>query len=109
MSTSNATMIYYDDRKAYIEGLTIGLNALREFDGIEYIRKPLTGEEFVKVSDLTGASMFLEVTNMTKAEILKDVAKILLMGEIDDSRIIPHGFITDKERMLDVAELFRRA
>ena len=105
---TNATMMYYDDRESYVEGLSIGLNALREFDGIEYTRKPLTGEEFVKISDLTGASMFLDVTKMTKAEILKDVAKVLLMGDIDDSRIIPQSFITDKEQMLDVAELFRR-
>lgn len=108
MSMTNATMMYYDDRKAYIEGLTIGLNALREFDGIEYTRTPLTGEEFVKVSDLTGASMFLDVTEMTKAEILKDVARILLMGEINDDRIIPKGFVTDKDEILAIAELFRR-
>lgn len=108
MSMTNAIMMYYDDRKAYVEGLTIGLNALREFDGIEYTRKPLTGEEFVKISDLTGASIFLDVTEMTKAEILKDVAKVLLMGDIDDSRIIPQSFVADKEQMLDIAELFRR-
>lgn len=108
MGIANAKMLYYDDRKAYVEGLSIGLNALREFDGIEYTRRTLTGEEFVKISDLTGASMFLDVTHMTKAEILKDVAKVLLMGDIDDSRIIPLGFVSDKEKMLDVAELFRR-
>lgn len=108
MGKTNATMMYYDDRASYIEGLAIGLNAIREFDGIEYTRKPLTGEEFVKISDLTGASMFLEVTKMTKAEILKDVARVLLMGDIDDSRIIPQSFVADKEQMLDIAELFRR-
>lgn len=106
---TNAMMLYYDDRQMYVEGLRIGLCALREFDGIEYFRKALTGEEFVKISDLTGSSMFLDITKMTKAEILKDVAKVLLMGDIDDSRIIPMSFISDKEKMLDVAELFRRA
>ena len=108
MSISRTNVEYYDIRKTYIEGaLQMALTPIRSFDGIEYMRKPLTGEEFVKISDLTGATMFLDVTGMTRAEILKDVARLVLMGDINDSAIIPIGFVSDEEEKLGIAKLFK--
>ena len=51
--------------------------------------------------------MFLDVTGMTKAEILKDVARLILMDDINDSAIIPVGFVSDEEEKLGIAELFK--
>lgn len=108
MSISKTNAEYYDLRKTYIEGaLQMALTPIRSFDGIEYTRKTLTGEEFVKISDLTGAAMFLDVTGMTRAEILKDVARLILMDDINDSAIIPIGFVSDEEEKLGIAELFK--
>lgn len=108
MGVSKTNAEYYDLRKTYIEGaLQMALSPIRSFDGIEYMRKSLTGEEFVKVSDLTGATMFLDVTGMTRAEILKDVARLVLMGDINDSAIIPVGFVFGTEQKLEIAELFK--
>lgn len=108
MSVSKTNAEYYIRRRDYVEGaLQMALAPIRSFDGIEYTKKTLTGEEYVKVSDLTGATMFLDVTDMTQPEILKDIARLLLMGDIEDSRVIPHGFVTDDEEKLAIAELFR--
>lgn len=108
MSDINKRMEYYDLRKNYVEGLRTALAPIRSFDNIEYMKRTLTGEEFVKISDLLGASMFLDVTGMERAEILKDVCRVVLMDDVNDSAIIPHGFITDDDKRLGVAELFRR-
>ena len=108
MSISRTNVEYFNLRKDYIEGaLQMALTPIRSFDGIEYTRKALTGEEFVKVSDLTGATMFLNVTDMSRAEILKDIARLVLMDDINDSAIIPIGFVSDEETKLDIAELFK--
>ena len=99
---------YYSLRREYVEGaLRMALTPIRSFDGIEYTKKTLTGDEFVKISDLTGATMFLNVTGMSRAEILKDVSRLILMDDINDSAIIPHGFVTDEDEKLTIAELFR--
>lgn len=108
MGVSKTNAEYYDLRKTYIEGaLQMALTPIRSFDRIEYTRKTLTSEEFVKISDLTGATMFLDVTGMTRAEILKDVARLILMDDINDSAIIPVGFVTDQDKKLGIAELFK--
>lgn len=108
MGVSKTNAEYYDLRKSYVEGaLQMALTPIRSFDGIEYTRKALTGEEFVKISDLTGATMFLEVTGMTRAEILKDIARLVLMDDINDSAVIPVGFVWGQEKKLEIAELFK--
>ena len=107
MGVSKTNAEYYDLRKTYIEGaLQMALTPIRSFDGIEYTRKPLTGEEFVKISDLTGATMFLEVTGMTRAEILKDVAKCILLDDMELGGLVPESLVKDINLKREIARLF---
>ena len=96
---------YYTDRERYVNGLTLALSPLRDFGLIRYGRFYSTDEEYVKVADMIGNSVFLNVTAMSKAEILKDVARVILQG--DEKGIVPRSLVTDKNEMRHAAPLFR--
>lgn len=105
MTISNTRGAYFTDRQHYIEGLQVALAPLRDFDAIRYGRFYSTEEEFIKISDTIGSSAFLNITALSKAEILKDVAKMVLQGDVKG--IVPSSLITDKDEMRRVAPLFR--
>lgn len=92
-------------RRSYIEGLSIALMAVKDFDAIEYTRT-YDGAEYVRISDIIGNALYLDVTRMTLAEILKDVARCLVAGERLEE-IKPRGLVTDRERKRKAARAFR--
>lgn len=92
-------------RRDYVEGLAVGLMAVKDFDAIEYTRT-YDGAEYVRISDIIGNALYLDITRMTLAEILKDVARCLVVGEHLEG-IRPKGLITDRERKRRAARAFK--
>lgn len=92
-------------RRDYIEGLSVALMAVKDFDAIEYTRT-YDGAEYVRISDIIGNALYLDVTRMTLAEVLKDVARCLVAGDrLEEIR--PHGLVTDRERKRKAARAFK--
>jgi len=107
MMVSRTRGTNFADREKYVNGLTLALNPLRDFDSIKYGHFYSTDEEYIKISDTIGSSLFLNVTALTKAQILKEVAKVVLQGEIKGPEIVPETLITDKNELRKIAPLFR--
>ena len=94
-------------RKDYVEQLALALQPLQDFDQILYARTYATEEEFVRISDILGNVCFLDVTALSLAQVLKDVAKCVLIADINDRKIIPESLITDTNKKREIAPLFK--
>ena len=94
-------------RRDYVEGLAVALQPLQDFDQIMYARTYVTEEEFVRISDIIGNVCYLDVTALTLAQVLKDVAKCVLIGEVNNREMIPESLITDINKKREIAPLFK--
>ena len=99
---------YFARRRDYVEGLATALQSLQDFDQILYARTYTTEEEFVKLADTIGGCVFLDVTAVKEDEILKDIARIILIDEINPHKLTPKFVITDIEKKRSVSMLFRK-
>lgn len=96
---------YYTDRRKFIEGTcTMFMQPIRDFGAIKYGHFYSTDEEFVKISDTIGSACFLNITALTKAEIVKEICKVIL---VDQSKTMPGTLISDINKLRAIAPLFR--
>ena len=105
---ANSKGAYYSARKEYVESMAPTLSALRDFGTLEYARTYTTEEEFIKLADTIGGCVFLDVTAVKEDEILKDIARIVLIDEINPHKLTPKYVITDIEKKRSVSLLFRK-
>lgn len=99
------------DKKEYVELLDAVLSALNSFDRCEYAINEITQQEYMRVLDRFGAVAYFDITGMTKAEVLKDVCKMLLMDQAkapDGRSLVPESMVTDNRTLLKASDLFRR-
>lgn len=94
-----------DEKRKYAELLNAALMPMTDFNACEYALNSITQEEYLRVSDKIGGVAFLDITGMTKGEILADVCKLVLINE---ARIVPNSYIDDLFTKRKVANLFRR-
>lgn len=105
-------MVFATNEKAnYVEVLDSAMAALNSFDRCEYAINNITQQEYMRILDRFGAVAYFDITGMTRAEILKDVCKMLLMDQAkapDGRSLVPESMITDNRKLLKVSDLFRR-
>ena len=96
----------YNKRKSYIE-LVLGrmLQAQRGFDFIKYRKVYKTEEEFIRIGDLRGCTITLNVTASPLEEIMKLVCDYVVSGPI--GKIAVKHLVTDNEKLMEIAPLFR--
>ena len=87
-------------------------NAMRPkkgFDNIKYARDSITDQEYVKISDIRGAAVTLNITAYTLEDILTDVCKVILVGVLGkhDKMQLPAGIVTDGDQLIKIAPLFK--
>lgn len=96
----------YASRKDFIEnGIGQIMAAKRDFDSIKYARSAVTDQEYVRVSDIFGKAMTINITGEDLEKILSDISRIILMGEEKVS--VPSGVITDQDTLRKISPLFR--
>lgn len=97
----------YASRKSFIEqGIGQVMAAKRDFESIKYARSAVTDQEFVRVSDIFGKAVTIEITGDDLEHILSDMCKVMLMGE--DTQKAPNC-VTDIETLRKVSTLFMTA
>lgn len=96
----------FTDKRDYIDSLRSALEPMQDFDDIKYARSYVTEEEFVRISDQLGNAAFLNVTGMSKAELLKEVSRVVLLDELQ-GQFAPKSVITGIDAKRKVAPLFR--
>ena len=97
---------YYETRKSYVEGLMIALAPMQDFNSIDYARSYSTDEEFTRITDTIGGCVFLDITALSRAEILKEVARIILCDELM-GQYSPKHIIHDTDKKRKIAPLFK--
>ena len=98
----------YASRKEFIEnGIGQIMIAKRDFDSIKYARSAVTDREYIRIGDVFGKAVTIEITGEDLEKILMDMSRIVLMGEEKVSA--PSGVVTDRDTLRKVSTLFKVA
>lgn len=92
-------------RKFYIESvLGAALEAKTGFESIKYAAERPIDQEYIRISDLRGGSITIDITGEPLEKIMTDVFRIALSGR---RKYAPIKIITDSDALLKIAPLFR--
>ena len=94
-------------RKFYIESvLGAALEAKTGFESIKYAAERPIDQEYIRISDLRGGFITIDITGEPLEKIMTDVFRIALSGTADKFHT-PVKIITDWDTLLKIAPLFR--
>lgn len=102
----NTTADILKDRRSYVEGLQQGLNAFQDFEAIRFAWSIKNQAEYVRIQDAINNDVFLHVEGLTKAEIFKEICKVVLAGDV--AECVPDRLITDQEEKRHIVALFNK-
>lgn len=96
-------------RKAYIERiLKLALKPKKGFESIQYAIQRKTDAEYIRIKDKRGTSITLDITGESLEEIMLDICKIMIIGEMGKHEKLeaPANIIRDRNELLKLAPLF---
>ena len=94
----------YASRKNFVEtGVGTLMSAKKDFESIKYARSAVTDREYVRIRDIFGKAITIEITGDDLEKILTDMCRIILMGE---EKVSPPNCVTDKDTLRSIATLF---
>ena len=76
-----------------------------DFDYIKYARKAVTDTEYVRIGDVQGRAVTLNITARSLADIAEDIARIILIGK--EKIAPPDNIVTDAEELRAIKTLFK--
>lgn len=95
----------FESRKRFIEdGIGNMMSAKRDFDSIKYARSAITDQEYIRVKDIFGKAITIDVTGAELEDILSDMCRVILTGE--EKVTPPNGIVTNKEVLRKISTLF---
>lgn len=96
----------YASRKSFIEdGLGGVLQAKQDFAGIKYARNAVTEQEYMRIGDVFGRVVCINITGDSLDKILQEVSRVVLMGTEKVSA--PAGVVNDIATLREIAPLFK--
>lgn len=93
------------DRRNYVEGLQTCLGAFQDFEAIRFAWSVTRKAEYVRIQDSINNDVFLHVEGLTKAEIFKEICKVVLAGDLPEC--VPERLITNAEQKREIVPLFK--
>lgn len=102
-------------RKARQEFIEIKLRDIlkvkSDFEDIKYGRNSLTEKEYMRVKDIFGGHITIEITNLELSQILDYVSWIVVNGYITDDKGVAcpdsGGIVTDRYELRKLAPIFK--
>ena len=95
----------YTSRKNFVEnGVGALMAAKKDFKDIKYARSAVTESEYVRVQDIFGKAVTIDITGDDLEKILSDMCRVILMGE---EKVSPPNCVTDMEILRKIAPLFK--
>lgn len=95
----------YASRKNFIEnGIGALMAAKRDYAFIKYARAGVTGGEYMRIGDIFGKAVTLDITARDLDQIFEDISRINLIGK--EKIAPPDNIITDEETLRKIAPLF---
>ena len=96
----------YAEKKAYIEVLFNAImRAKKGFDYIKYARTGMINEEFIRIGDLRGNAVTIDVTALGIEDIMMVVCDYIVNGPTGN-HVLPR-IIVDEDKLIKVANLFK--
>lgn len=96
----------YAQKKAYIEVLLSGvMRAKKGFDYIKYARTGLTDEEYIRIGDLKGNAVTLDVTAFSLEDIMMVVCDYIVNSPT--GRYVLPCIVVDDDKLIKAARLFK--
>lgn len=77
----------------------------KDFDKIKYAHSGSTDAEYIRISDIIGSSVTLDVTALSLEDIFEEVCRVVLITE--DHPIPPRHLIDDRDKLRKIAPLFK--
>lgn len=93
----------YASRKNFVESIGELMAAKKDFLSIKYARSAVTDREYVRVHDIFGKAVTIEITGDDLEKILSDMCRIILMGE---ENVSAPNCVTDMDMLRRIAPLF---
>ncbi len=93
----------YASRKNFVESIGDLMAAKKDFLSIKYARSAVTDREYVRVHDIFGKEVTIEITGDDLEKILSDMCRIILMGE---ENVSAPNCVTDMDMLRRISPLF---
>ncbi len=93
----------YASRKNFVESIGDLMAAKKDFLSIKYARSAVTDREYVRVHDIFGKAVTIEITGDDLEKILSDMCRIILMGE---ENVSAPNCVTDMDMLRRISPLF---
>lgn len=93
----------YASRKNFVESIGELMAAKKDFLSIKYARSAVTDREYVRVHDIFGKAVTIEITGDDLEKILSDMCRIILMGE---ENVSAPNCVTDMDMLRRISPLF---
>lgn len=93
----------YASRKNFVESIGELMAAKKDFLSIKYARSAVTDREYVRVHDIFGKAVTIEITGDDLEKILSDMCRIILMGE---ENVSAPNCVTDMDMLRKISPLF---
>ena len=94
----------YSSRKNFIEnGVGYLMAAKKDFESIKYARSAVTDREYVRIRDIFGKAVTIEITGDDLEKVLSDMCRVILMNE---EKIAPPDCVTDTDTLRKISPLF---
>lgn len=77
----------------------------KDFDYIRYTRSKHTDGEYIRIADMQGRAITLDITARSLEDIAEDIARIILIGK--EKIAPPDNIITDPSKLRIVSMLFK--
>ena len=95
----------FESRKKFVEdGLGTMMSVKRDYAYIKYARTGVTDSEYMRIADIFGGVVTLDITARSLEDILEDVSRVNLIDKEDIAP--PKNVVTDKETLRKIAPLF---
>ena len=96
----------YAQKQAYVEVLLSGVMRVKTgFDYIKYAREFQTEGEYIRIGDLAGRAVTLDVTAMDLESIMMIVCDYIVSGPV--GKIVINHIIYDEHKLIQTSKLFK--
>lgn len=95
----------YANRKNFVEeNIGLLMSVKKDYGYIKYARKDISDSEYMRIGDIFGNALTLDITGRSLEDIFEDVSRINLISK--EKITPPDNIITDKETLRKIATLF---
>lgn len=96
----------YSIRKKFIEGtITDFLKVKEDFDYLKYARRDLTDSEYIRIGDVQGRAITLDITAMSLEEITENISRLVLANK--EKVNPPANIVSDPDVLRAISKYFK--